>query len=451
MPRTACQALIEDVAARRRGGGCYAQVQIDVRIDSEQKVLGDEMARVRAGLEREAPRVRDLRTRAPTPACVEVALGEQHVETLHPFAVGELVVGDSLADAIRHCPVDDREVPGGILDVESPVDLQIHRGDGVVDRFDVSTICHFANVDGVRELRDCRSMSAKPPRLVLSELIDLPVVEASGLTVRRADQGSVVIVIGDRTADLGACRIDDDGALGDWITIDLSELPGWPLPDGDSQFESIAADGGSLVALMCEDPPIVLVADTVTRELRAEIALTAPKGSLLDGQWDDSSSRGEGLVLLRGGRLLVAQEKRPRALIEFGPIGAAAQGLSAGDFLGPDESWKAPHGQVEFVPLSVWKLKGGAQDALGDISSIGAGVDGSLWLLSDKSQRVDRLALDDPLSTDADRITELAEIWDLPDGVVKPEGIAALGDGRVLVAMDTRSTSGNGMIVTRPG
>ena len=98
----------------------------------------------------------------------------------------------------------------------------------------------------------------------------------------------------------------------------------------------------------------------------------------------------------------------------------------------------------------MWKLKGDAKDALGDISSIGADTDGNLWMLSDKSQRVARLALDEPLGPDADRITELAEIWALPDGVVKPEGIAALGEGRVLVAMDTSSKTANGMIVTRP-
>ncbi len=297
---------------------------------------------------------------------------------------------------------------------------------------------------------ETEEMFQKPPRLVLKELVDLPVVEASGLTVRHTSGGAVLLVIGDRTSELGVCRMSDDGALDHWETIDLAALPGWPLPAGDSQFESIAADGGSLLALMCEDPPIVLVADTEARELRAEIELTAPKGSLLDGQWEDSSSRGEGLVLLRGGRLLVAQEKRPRALIEFGPVGASARGLSADDFLRPDESWEAPSGRVRFVPLSMWKLKDDARAALADISSIGAGVDGSLWLLSDKSQRVARLALDEPLHPDDDGVTDLDEIWDLPEGVVKPEGIVALTDGRVLLAMDTRSTLANGMIVTRP-
>jgi hypothetical protein len=293
-------------------------------------------------------------------------------------------------------------------------------------------------------------MSEKTPRLVLVETIDLPVVEASGVTVRHTEQGSVVLVVGDRTAEVGACVIGDGGELDGWTVLDLAELPGWPLPPGDSQFEAIAADGGSLVALMCEDPPLVLVADTVTRELIAEIRLTAPSGSLLDGQWDDASSRGEGLVFLRGGRLLVAQEKRPRALIEFGPVGADPQGLSSDDFLGPGESWEAASGRVEFVPLSVWKLKGKAEKALGDLSAIGTDSQGNLWLLSDKSQRVGRLDLDGPLSPDDDEIRDLDEIWDLPDGAVKPEGIAALGDGRVVVALDTGSTAGNGMIVTRP-
>ena len=293
-------------------------------------------------------------------------------------------------------------------------------------------------------------MSANAPRLVLSDVIDLPVVEASGIAVRQTERGTVVLVVGDRTAEVGACLIGTGGELDDWTTIDLAELPGWPTPDGDSQFEAIAADGGSLVAVMREDPPVVLVADTGNRELRAEIRLTAPAGSVIDGQWDDASSRGEGLVFLRGGRLLVAQEKRPRALIEFGPIGTEPTGLSSDDFLGPGESWEAPTGQVDFVPLSMWKLKSAAKKALGDVSAIGTDSQGNLWLLSDKSQRVGRLDLHTPLDPDDDELRDLDEIWDLPKGAEKPEGIAAIGDGRVLVVLDTPSTSGNGMIVTRP-
>lgn len=293
-------------------------------------------------------------------------------------------------------------------------------------------------------------MAKQPSRLIVSELIDLPVVEASGVTVRRTERGSVVLVVGDRTAEVGACVIGTSGEFEDWSILDLAELPGWPLLPGDSQFESIAADGGSLVALMCEDPPMVLVGDTTSREFRAEIHLTAPAGSLLDGLWGDPSSRGEGLVFLRGGRLLVAQEKHPRALIEFGPVGTTPRGLSSEDILAVGESWEAPSGRVEFVPLSMWKLRSAAKKALGDVSAIGTDAEGNLWLLSDKSQRVGRLRLDVALAPDDDEVRDLDEVWQLPDRAVKPEGIAALGDGRVLVALDTPSTSGNGMILIRP-
>jgi hypothetical protein len=293
-------------------------------------------------------------------------------------------------------------------------------------------------------------MPSKPRRLELSAIVDLPVLEASGVTARRSASGLVVLVVGDRTTELGVCHVGDDGELAEWSTIDLAAVPQWPCQGEVSQFESITSDGGSLVALMREDPPVVLVADTATRELRAEIELTAPKGSLLDGQWDDPSSRGEGLVLLRGGRMLVAQEKRPRALIEFGPVGTAPGGLGVDDFLGPDESWDAPSGATQFVPLSVWRLKGDAKHTMGDISSITVGHDGSLWLLSDKSSCVARLALAEPLPASTDRIDRFDEVWSLPDGAVKPEGFVALDEPRVLVVMDTRSTTGNGMIVTRP-
>lgn len=61
-----------------------------------------------------------------------------------------------------------------------------------------------------------------------------------------------------------------------------------------------------------------------------------------------------------------------------------------------------------------------------------------------------RLGLDEPLRPNDDEVRDLDEIRELPDSAVKPEGIAAFGGRRVLIAMDTRSTTGNGMIVTRP-
>lgn len=281
-------------------------------------------------------------------------------------------------------------------------------------------------------------------------MVDLPVIEASGLAARHVDGAVRVLVVGDRTARVAVGTYVSAG-FSEWNTIDLASMPGWPHCDGDSQLEAVAVDGGSIVAMMREDPPVVLVAETGARELLATITLSAPPGSLLDGRWGDPSSRGEGLVLLRGGRLLVAKEKRPRALIEFAPMGSSPRGLSRDDFLAPDESWRAPHGEVDYVATAMWRLRGDAKRVLGDISALAVGRDRSLWLLSDKSRCVARLALAEPLAPSSEEIIDIAEVWRLPKGTVKPEGIAPLDHDRLLVAMDTPSTTGNGLVLELPG
>jgi uncharacterized protein YjiK len=155
-------------------------------------------------------------------------------------------------------------------------------------------------------------------------------------------------------------------------------------------------------------------------------------------------------VLLRGGRLLVAKEKRPRALVEFCRPGTPSRGLSPDDFLGQDESWEVPRGEVDFEARAMWRFKGHAKDQLGDVSALAVGRDRHLWLLSDKSAAIARLSLDPPLEPDDDEIRELDGVWRLPKETRKPEGFAALDDGRLLVAMDTDDDHGNGLIVERP-
>ena len=293
-------------------------------------------------------------------------------------------------------------------------------------------------------------MGTSAPRLVRTGTVDLPVLEASALASRVVGGRMRVLVTGDRSARVGVADVEPGDGLGGWHTLDLATLDGWPNPGADSQFEAIAADGGHLVAVMSEDPPVVLVGDTRTGSLRARVTLTAPAGSPLHGKWDDPSSRGEGMVLLRNGRLLVAKEKRPRALVEFCPAGTAAQGISADDFIGPDEEWDAPVGDVDYVATSMWRLRHHAKKALHDISALGVGSDHSLWLLSDKSRAVGRVALTTPLRPGGSEITRLDELWRLPKGTKKPEGMVPIDEHRLLVARDTKSMHDNGLIVERP-
>ena len=280
--------------------------------------------------------------------------------------------------------------------------------------------------------------------------VDLPVLEASGIAVRRADGKVRILAVGDRTWHIVVGDYIGDGDIGEWRTLDLLGLVGWPDGGDDSQLEAIAVDGDSLVALMREDPPVVLIADTTSGELLSTITLVAPPDSELGGRWDDPSSRGEGIVLLRGGRLLVAKEKRPRALVEFAPAGSRSIRLARDSFLGPDERWDAPTGDVEFFATAMWKLRGDAKRSLEDISALTVGPNRELWLLSDKSRSVARLSLDVPLSPGGGVIRVFDELFRLPKGAKKPEGIVALDDQHVLIALDTDLTEANGLVVRRP-
>jgi hypothetical protein len=292
---------------------------------------------------------------------------------------------------------------------------------------------------------------AKPARMRLSGSLDIPVVAASDVTARRVGGTTRLIVVGDRDAVIAASTYAPGGSVGPWDALDLAELPDWPLdPDEPSRLEAIAADGGSMVALLREDPSMVLVADIASREMLATISLVAPPWSALAGKWDDPTSRGEGVVLLRGGRLLVAKRKRPRALVEFGPKGTRARGLRRDDFLDPDEPWQPPSGEITYHALALWKLRGEAKSALGDISGISVGPDRSLWLLSDRSGLLARLELAAGLPRGGGAIRTLDEVFRLPKGATKAEGVAAVEPGRILVVREASAPTRNGMLLARP-
>jgi uncharacterized protein YjiK len=289
-------------------------------------------------------------------------------------------------------------------------------------------------------------MSAKAPRLRLVEQVDLPLVEASAVAAVPSATGGVhVLLVGDRSSVLASARYD--GEVSAWQQLDLTTVDGWPLQaDDPSQLEGIAVDGAGTVALLREDPPTVLLLDLDGRRVTATVPLHHGREGWAD-YWADPASRGEGLLLLRGGRLLVAKEKHPAALVEFAPQGSTARGVSAEDLLGAGERWDAARTDAAYEAVAAWPLTGAAAQVLEDVSDLAVGPAGELWLLSDKSRSVARVDL--PLGAAGGEVATVAECWRLPKGAEKPEGIASLGDGRVLVVLDLSGGAGAGWVVER--
>ena len=110
-------------------------------------------------------------------------------------------------------------------------------------------------------------------------------------------------------------------------------------------------------------------------------------------------------------RVFVAKEKKPAAIIEFGPPGASSAGIAR-----PGE-WTIEPG-TRLHAIRHRKLD---YDDISDATV----ADGRVWLLSDQ----ERLLIEFPTGRS----------WRLPKSIEKPEGVARTPDGRWLIASDTKS------------
>jgi uncharacterized protein YjiK len=287
------------------------------------------------------------------------------------------------------------------------------------------------------------STAGVPGRIAtVTATFDIPLREVSGISLTTRKTGETVLVaIGDHSSVVASAELTDSSP-GDWQLTDMARLAG--LDATFSQAEGIAHDANGLVLMVFEEPARIAVVDPAQRRLVEVISLVVRGDDRVARGWAaDPNSRGEGIVLLDGGHVLVVKEKKPPALIEFGPAGHdPGQRL-----LRPDEAWH-PDGQpaVSFVALATWLLDTDLGDQLGDMSDAAVGPDGQLYVLSDQSHSIARLqwpvAGDTPVTA-----LDVFEIAGAPD---KPEGLAALPDGRLLVARDTRKPKGNLLVVELP-
>jgi len=145
------------------------------------------------------------------------------------------------------------------------------------------------------------------------------------------------------------------------------------------------------------------------------------------------------MVLLPDGHLLVAKEKKPAALIEFGPSGSQSRGLVRGGAPANGKRWPIKKGHHRFVALAIWRPDTRLAKTCADFSDLAIGPDGCLYLLSDKSFTIARL---DGLPPGGGAAAVL-EAWRLGDLDGKPEGLAFTPQGYGIVGLDTRKARRN--------
>ena len=291
--------------------------------------------------------------------------------------------------------------------------------------------------------------TAKKAPLRVHRVLDVPLREVSGICLRRGRNRQMsLIAVGDRVAKVAWLSLppSDSGSL-DWSTTNVSKVSGSKLPKNDPQIEAVCADGAGRVLFLQESPPRVELVDFEASRVVASISLLVPGRSQLARSWSNpKGSRGEGVVLLRGGHLLVAKEKDPAALIEFGPARARSRGLIQGGTLAGGARWPIGDGEHRFVALAIWWPDKVLEKNCADYSDLEIGPDGRLYLLSDKSAAIARL---DDLTPGGGTAT-LTASWQLDDLGGKPEGLAFAADGRAVVALDTRKRRNNLVLLEPP-
>ena len=194
-------------------------------------------------------------------------------------------------------------------------------------------------------------------QLRVRRVVDVPLREVSGICLRRGRNGRMVLIaVGDRVAKIAwfSEPRSDEGPI-DWQTKNIAKLSGSMLPRRDPQIEAVCADGLGRVLLLQETPPRVELIDHTALKVVASIDLAVEGRSEIARAWSDpKGSRGEGVVLLSGGHLLVAKEKKPAAFIEFGPPHSQSRGLVRGGALADGKRWPIRKGHHQFVALAIW-------------------------------------------------------------------------------------------------
>jgi hypothetical protein len=279
-------------------------------------------------------------------------------------------------------------------------------------------------------------------QLRVRRVVDVPLREVSGICLRRSRSGRMfLIAVGDRVAKIAwfSQPSSDEGRI-DWHTSNIAKLSGSMLPRQHPQIEAICADGLGRVLLLQETPPRIELIDPKALKVVASIDLAVEGHGEIARAWSDpNGSRAEGMALLPGGHLLVANEKKPAAFIEFGPPHSRSQGLARGGALADGERWPIKEGHHQFVALAIWLPNKNLVKTCADFSDLEIGPDGCLYLLSDESSTIARL---DDLPAGGGTAA-LLDAWRLGALDGKPEGLTFTPQGRAIVGLDTHKPRRN--------
>ena len=272
-----------------------------------------------------------------------------------------------------------------------------------------------------------------------------PLLEASALCLRHDDaRGTAqLLAVDDEAYEVAVAEIADGIR-----PAPEPESVERAVPDSgaqSSEFEGIACDGSGRVFILQEGAARILVFDAELTALERTITLSVPRDQPDFGEewYADDNSRGEGLLLLRNGHIMLAKQRKEPRLVEFGPPGDDAAGYSPGDALGPGQTFPMPGDEdAVFGVLGSWLIDDDA--GVKSVNDLAPDADGRLYLISSKSRSLARL--DHALAPAGGSASVTA--WPLPSELFetdddKAEGLVFVPDLGWFVALDLERPAPN--------
>lgn len=268
----------------------------------------------------------------------------------------------------------------------------------------------------------------------------IPVPEVSGLCALDGEGPVTLVALGDDRVSMAIAQVDAAGLPGPWQVVTAGDV-GATSQERFTQLESVALDGAGRAWVLTEGTSLLAGVDLEDRTPVAVVELDTSTIPQLHASWTRAdASRGEGLVLLVDGHVLVAKEKDPAGLVELGPSGDAPLGVSADSLLPARDAFEVTG--EDLVALAWWPW---VDDRLEDLSDLAVDRAGALWVLSDQSRALARIAL--PLVPDEP--PHLLEVLRLPKRIAKPEGLAFLPSEVIAVADDRHDDADNLWLLRR--
>jgi hypothetical protein len=293
-------------------------------------------------------------------------------------------------------------------------------------------------------------------RLEIHHVATLGLPETSALTMCSRSGGSPrLLAVGDEDFAVVSAEVDDGGTLVRTWRDDLRPVlrhTAIGLRSG-AGFEGVASDkDGTIVLLQEEQARMLVFAPDLSRLLHTIVLAVPVDNPVLNPAWRRApNSRGEGLLLLQRGHVLIAKERDAPCLIEFGPPGDQPIGVSADTVLAPDEPFQRPDATTtEWVPLAVWQLSGPTAATLPTINDLALGPDGRVYAISGHAQVIARM---EQRLTPGERAGATAA-WQIADGIpggraARVEGLTFLPSGHPIIGIDTKQPENN-LVVLEP-